>query len=330
MSILCLHGHRHDAAGAPQRAGRGDHRRARPGGRDRRRAARLAPDRAHFSPRLARQRRVLGDRHGGGRRRRRRGSSSCRPIPRQRSTSSIERELPVQGVELLRERGSRRPDPRLVRLGRLRDRQPMYDDGAGSSSTGATTCTTRRSSRSTTVVRGAEPGWEEIIDRYDVDALLFPPYRADHEGPGRGCRLVRGVPRRQRGRLPADLRLTALVVRAPMRRPAAPGQPPSGRRGATVVGAEVRVEEQPEQVDRRDVVREDVLLPGREGGEEDAGPLEQTRPDRRRPDRSRSSRRPMPSRGRRRGRSTGGTSEFATIPSIVSRTRSFRYGSWAR
>ena len=27
---------------------------------------------------------------------------------------------------------------------------------------------------------------------------------------------------------------------------------------------------------------------------------------------------------------TGGTSEFSTMPSIVSRTRSFRYGSWAR
>ena len=52
-------------------------------------------------------------------------------------------------------------------------------------------------------VKNAEPGWEAIIDGYDVDALLFPPSGADHEGAGGGCGLVRGLPRRQRGRLPA-------------------------------------------------------------------------------------------------------------------------------
>ena len=26
-------------------------------------------------------------------------------------------------------------------------------------------------------VRDADPGWEEIVDRWDVDAMLFPPYR---------------------------------------------------------------------------------------------------------------------------------------------------------
>jgi hypothetical protein len=32
-------------------------------------------------------------------------------------------------------------------------------------------------------VRTAEPGWNEIADRYEVDALLFPPSEAITKGP---------------------------------------------------------------------------------------------------------------------------------------------------
>ncbi len=32
-------------------------------------------------------------------------------------------------------------------------------------------------------VRTAEPGWEEIVDRWQVDALLFPPQEAITRGP---------------------------------------------------------------------------------------------------------------------------------------------------
>ena len=47
----------------------------------------------------------------------------------------------------------------------------------------ATTCTTTRSSRSTTASATAEPGWEAIVDRWEVDALLFPPHEAITRGP---------------------------------------------------------------------------------------------------------------------------------------------------
>ena len=33
------------------------------------------------------------------------------------------------------------------------------------------------------LVRGAEPGWEEIPDRYEVDAMVFPPFEAISKGP---------------------------------------------------------------------------------------------------------------------------------------------------
>ena len=78
-----------------------------------------------------------------------------------------------------------------------------------SASTGATTCTTTRSSRCTEQVQDADPGWEAIVDEWEVDALLFPPYRAITKGPGGGRRLVRGLPRRERGPLSEDLRLEA-------------------------------------------------------------------------------------------------------------------------
>ena len=50
-------------------------------------------------------------------------------------------------------------------------------------------------------VRDADPGWEEIVGSWDVDALIFPPYRAITKGPAESARLVRGLPRRERGRV---------------------------------------------------------------------------------------------------------------------------------
>ena len=105
--------------------------------------------------------------------------------PGQAVRASIERELPVQGVELLRRAGPRRPDPVVVRLGRIRDRLDVRPAARASSSTAETTCTTTRSCDEYNQVQDAEPGWEEIVDGYDVDALHLPAVRADHEGPGR-------------------------------------------------------------------------------------------------------------------------------------------------
>jgi hypothetical protein len=89
---------------------------------------------------------------------------------------SIERELPVQGVELLRERF---PAGRILAdygwggyvIGTMYDlgarvmvdgRNDMYDDSILAEYA---------------TVRDAAPGWEDIVDRYRVDAMLFPPYR---------------------------------------------------------------------------------------------------------------------------------------------------------
>ncbi|MDX6592762.1 MAG: hypothetical protein QOJ13_1958 [Gaiellales bacterium] len=95
---------------------------------------------------------------------------------------SIERELPVQGVELLL---SEVPDGRILSwygwggyvIGNMYDhgarvfvdgRNDMYDDSI---------------LEEYNLVRGAEPGWEEIPDRYEVDAMLFPPFEAISKGP---------------------------------------------------------------------------------------------------------------------------------------------------
>ena len=96
--------------------------------------------------------------------------------------ASIERELPVQGTELLRERV---PDGRVLAeygwgayvTGQLFDlggrvmvdgRNDMYDQSI---------------LEEYGHVRDADPGWHEIADRYEVDALIFPPYRAITKGP---------------------------------------------------------------------------------------------------------------------------------------------------
>ena len=95
---------------------------------------------------------------------------------------SIDRELPVQGVELLL---SEVPDGRILSwygwggyvIGKMYDhgarvfvdgRNDMYDDAI-----------LEEYNR----VRGAEPGWEDIPDRYEVDAMLFPPFEAISKGP---------------------------------------------------------------------------------------------------------------------------------------------------
>lgn len=95
---------------------------------------------------------------------------------------SINRELPVQGVEILVERV---PDGRILAwygwggyvIGQMYHlgakvmvdgRNDMYDDDI---------------LREYDQVRHAEPGWEEIVDRWRVDAMLFPPNEPITRGP---------------------------------------------------------------------------------------------------------------------------------------------------
>jgi hypothetical protein len=95
---------------------------------------------------------------------------------------SIERELPVQGVQHL---SRATPDARVLAWygwggyvgGTMYDlggrvfvdgRNDMYDDSI---------------LEAYDQVRTAEPGWNEIADRYEVDALLFPPSEAITKGP---------------------------------------------------------------------------------------------------------------------------------------------------
>ena len=198
---------RHDADRAPERCRRGD-----PGG------AALAvgidaalrdwrPTRRTQSPRLARQRRVLEL-----------VMAAVVAIagvvifvprdPEATVDESIERELPVQGIELLLREV---PDGRILSwygwggyvIG------TMYDHGARVFVDGRNDMYDDSILEDYNLVRGAEPGWEEIPDRYEVDAMVFPPFEAISKGPAVLRRLVRGVPRRQRGRVPADLRLTS-------------------------------------------------------------------------------------------------------------------------
>lgn len=96
--------------------------------------------------------------------------------------ASIERELPVQGVEILIERY---PDGRILAdygwggyvIGQMYHlgarvavdgRNDMYDDSILAMYG---------------LVRDADPGWEEVVAEWRVDAMLFPPYRAITKGP---------------------------------------------------------------------------------------------------------------------------------------------------
>jgi hypothetical protein len=95
---------------------------------------------------------------------------------------SVDRELPVQGVELLKERV---PDGRILSdygwggyvIGQ------MYDLGARVMVDGRNDMYDDRILREYDKVRDASPGWEEIVERYGVDAIIFPPYRAITTGP---------------------------------------------------------------------------------------------------------------------------------------------------
>ena len=121
------------------------------------------------------------------------------PDPAAAVRASIERELPVQGVELLREEV---PDGRIavvVRLGRIRDRHDVPTDGARVLVDGRNDMYSEEILNEYNEVKNAEPGWEAIIDGYDVDALLFPP----------SSRSPRGRPR-----MPAGARRTATTTRS--------------------------------------------------------------------------------------------------------------------
>ena len=95
---------------------------------------------------------------------------------------SIERELPVQGVEILVDRF---PDGRILAdygwggyvIGQMYElgarvavdgRNDMYDDAILADYG---------------LVRDAAEGWEAVVERWQVDALLFPPRRAITSGP---------------------------------------------------------------------------------------------------------------------------------------------------
>ena len=95
--------------------------------------------------------------------------------------ASEERELPVNGLEVLIDRV---PDGRILAwygwggyvIGNMYDlgarvmvdgRNDMYDDSI---------------LEDYDLVRTAEPGWEEIVDRWEADALLFPPKEAITRG----------------------------------------------------------------------------------------------------------------------------------------------------
>jgi hypothetical protein len=94
---------------------------------------------------------------------------------------SIERELPVQGVELLRERV---PTGRILAwygwggyvIGN------MYELGARVMVDGRNDMYDQAILDEYNAVRAADPGWQDIADGYAVDALLFPPFEAITKG----------------------------------------------------------------------------------------------------------------------------------------------------
>jgi hypothetical protein len=104
------------------------------------------------------------------------------PDPAAAVRASIERELPVQGVELLRERV---PQGRIASwygwggyvIGN------MYDDGARVMVDGRNDMYDESILNEYNEVKNAEPGWDRIIDAYEVDALIFPPFEPITKGP---------------------------------------------------------------------------------------------------------------------------------------------------
>ena len=104
------------------------------------------------------------------------------PDPSAAVDASIERELPVQGVELLQQRV---PDGRIVAwygwggyvIGQ------MYDSGARVFVDGRNDMYPESILEDYTRIKNAEVGWGEIVDRYDPDALVFPPSEPITKGP---------------------------------------------------------------------------------------------------------------------------------------------------
>jgi hypothetical protein len=95
---------------------------------------------------------------------------------------SIQRELPVQGVELLIEEV---PDGRILSwygwggyvIG------TMYDLGARVFVDGRNDMYDEAILDEYLRVRGAEEGWSDIPEQWDVDAMVFPPFEAISKGP---------------------------------------------------------------------------------------------------------------------------------------------------
>ena len=172
---------RHDAGRAPERARGGDPRSASARGRDRRRPARLAADPAHAVPAARSPAAGARARHGGHRGDRRRDDPRAARsrgrggrVDRARAAGPGDR-APAREV----------PDGRILSwygwggyvIGNMYDhgarvfvdgRNDMYDDAI---------------LEEYNLVRDAEPGWEEIPDRYGVDAMVFPPFEAISKGP---------------------------------------------------------------------------------------------------------------------------------------------------
>jgi hypothetical protein len=139
------------------------------------------PNPRAFSPRLARQRRILEVLVAAAVA----VAAVVIFVPRDPAAAvraSIERELPVQGVELLLEAV---PDGRILAeygwggyvIGQ------MYDSGARVMVDGRNDMYSQEILEEYGHVRDADAGWDEIADGYQVDALIFPPYRSITKGP---------------------------------------------------------------------------------------------------------------------------------------------------
>jgi hypothetical protein len=95
---------------------------------------------------------------------------------------NIERNHPVQGVDLLLDV---HPDARVVAeygwggyvIGR------MYPTGGRVMVDGRNDMYNQAILEEYSLIRQAEPGWIDVVERYDPDALLFPPEMAITKGP---------------------------------------------------------------------------------------------------------------------------------------------------
>ena len=104
------------------------------------------------------------------------------PDPSVAVQESVERELPVQGVEILVQRV---PEGRILSwygwggyvIGN------MYELGARVMVDGRNDMYDEAILNEYNRVKNADPGWESIADGYEVDALLFPPFEAITKGP---------------------------------------------------------------------------------------------------------------------------------------------------